>query len=88
MSVGIWVREKTTLEHLVVGRFNTWHQMARSESNLFGLGMVVFWVAVQNKLSNLLEGIITMRPDLSNIIDIESVIFSISEWHDLDVPSP
>ena len=25
MSVSIWVREETTLEHLVVGWFNTWH---------------------------------------------------------------
>jgi len=86
MSIG--VREETSLKHLVVGRLNTWNQMAGSESNLLSFCVVVIGVTVEDELTNLLERVVTMRPDLSNVVNIKSVFISISERHNLNVPGP
>jgi len=88
VSVSIGVREETTLKHLIKRRFNTWDQVARSESRLLSLSMVVLGVTVENQFTNLLKRIITMRPDLGDVVNIESIFLGISEWHNLDIPSP
>jgi len=88
VSVSIGVREETTLKHLVQGRLNTWNQVAGSESRLLSLSVVVLGVAVENQFTNLLERIITMGPDLSDVVNIESVVIGISNWHNLNVPGP
>jgi len=88
VSMGIWVREKSTLEHLIHGWLNTWNQVAWGESRLFDLGVIVFWVSVQSHSSNLMQWVVLMRPDLSNIQNIESIVLSILLRHQLNIPGP
>jgi hypothetical protein len=88
VSVSIGVREETALKHLVEGRLNTGNQVAGGESGLLGLSVVVIGVTVENKLTNLLERVVTMRPDLGDIVNIKSILFGIGERHNLNVPGP
>jgi len=88
MSVGVWVGEESSLEHLVVGWFDSWDQMRWGEGGLLSLSVVVLWVSVQGHLSNLDEWVVTVWPDLGDVKNIESVVVSVFDWHDLNVPSP
>ena len=62
--------------------------MGWSEGSLLSLGVEVFWVFVKHKLSNFVKRVIGMRPDLSQIVDVETIIISICDWHNLSIPSP
>lgn len=88
VSVGIWIREKSSLEHLIVGWLNTWNEMRWGESGLLNLSMIVLWVSVQGQLTNFLEWVVTVWPDLGDIKDIKSVVVSILFWHNLNIPGP
>lgn len=88
VTVGIRVREETTLEHTIHGGFNTGNHVGRRESGLLGFGKVVGRVAVQNELTVTNERVISMRPNLGDIEDVPLVLLGISFGHDLDVSSP
>lgn len=88
VSMGIGVVDEATLEHLAVGRLNTWDHMGGSESGLLGLGVEVLRVLVKDKSADLLERVVAMGPDLGQIVDVESIVIGISDGHDLSVPSP
>ena len=88
MSVSIWVIDESSLEHLAVGCLDTWDEVGWGEGGLLSLSVEVLWVAVQGDLSNLLEWVVAVWPDLSDIVDIKSVGISILFWHDLSIPSP
>jgi hypothetical protein len=88
MSVGVWVVEESALEHLVVGWLNSWHQVRWGEGDLLGFGMVVLWVTVESDSADLLEWVVTVWPDLGDVVDVEAVVISVGDWHHLDVPGP
>jgi hypothetical protein len=52
VTVGIGVREETTLQHTIGGDVNTGDGMRGRESSLLGFGKVVFGVTVQGHLTN------------------------------------
>lgn len=88
VSVGIWIGEKSSLKHLIHGWLNTWHQVAWGESGLLNLSVIVLWVSIQSHLTNLMEWVVLVGPDLGDIEDVESVGVSILFWHELNVPGP
>ena len=88
MPVSIWVVHETSLEHLVIGGFDSWDHVSWGEGSLLRLGVEVLWVLVQDELANLLEWVVRMRPDFCDVVDIEAVVLSISDRHDLSVPGP
>lgn len=88
VSMGIGVVDKSALEHLVVAGLDTWDEVAWGEGNLLSLGMVVVWVPVEGHLSDLLERVVGVWPDLGDVVDIESIFGGISHRHDLDEPGP
>jgi len=88
ISVGVWVGEESSLEHLVGGWLNAWDEMAWGEGGLLDLGVVVLWVPVKSHLTNSDEWIVGLWPDLGNIEDVISVVVGVFLWHDLDEPGP
>jgi hypothetical protein len=88
VSVSVWVVHETALKHLVVGWFDTWNHVGGRESYLFRLSVEVLGVLVKNELANLLERVVAVWPDLRDVIDVEAVVFSVSDGHDLSKPSP
>ena len=88
VSMGIRVVDKSALEHLIVGGLDTWDEVAWGEGDLLSLGMEVVWVPVEGQLTDLLERVVGVRPDLGDVVDIESVFSGVSDRHDLDEPGP
>lgn len=88
VSMGIIVREKSTLEHFVVGWFDTWDQISWSESRLLCFSEVVLGVLVQHQLSNLDKGIVTVWPNFGDVEHVESVVFSFLNGHNLNIVCP
>lgn len=86
MSVG--VVEKSSLEHLIVRGFNTRNKVGGSEGNLLCLSVEILGVAVEHDLSDGLQRIVGMRPDLRHIVDIKAVSISVGNGHNLDKPVP
>lgn len=86
--MGIWIGEKSSLEHLVHGWLNTWDQVAWCEGGLLDLGVVVFWIPVKSHLTNLYQWVVGVWPHLGDIKHIKSVVLSILLWHNLNVPGP
>ena len=62
--------------------------MAWGESNLLSLGVEVLWVPVEGELSDLLEWVVGVRPDLGDVVNVESVLGGVSNWHHLNVKGP
>lgn len=62
--------------------------MRGSKSGLLGFGVVVFRVAVENQLSDIDQGVVTVGPNFCDIIDIEAIFVSISDGHDLNFHRP
>ena len=88
VAVSIRVGEETTLEHLIVGWLDTWNQVGWSKGGLLNLSVVVLWVSIEGHLTNSVERVVLMRPNLGDVEDIESVVFSVLLRHQLNVPSP
>jgi hypothetical protein len=88
VSVGISIGEESTLQHLIVGGFNTRNEMTRGESSLFDFSKIVFGVLVQNHLTYFDQRVVRMRPDLGNIEDVPLVLGAISFGHNLNLKGP
>jgi len=88
VSVGIRIGEESSLEHLISRGFNTWDHVRGREGGLFDISEVVLRISVQDHLTNFLQGIVTMGPDLGNIENVPFVVGSISFRHDLDIHGP
>jgi len=69
--VGRRDRRRTYLEHLVGGGLDAGHHVRGREGQLLHLGEVVGGVAVEHHSSDLLEGIVLVRPDLSQVEGVE-----------------
>jgi hypothetical protein len=88
VSVGIRIREKSALEHLINRWLNTWDDVSWGESRLLNLSKIVFRVLVQNELANWDERVILLRNGLGYIENVIFVIFSLFLRNKLDIPSP
>jgi hypothetical protein len=76
------------LEHLIHGWFNSWYHVSWCKGNLLNLSMIVLRIFVQGHLSNRDQGVVRLRPDLSDVKYIVPVFCFVSFWHDLDMHSP
>lgn len=88
VSVGIGVREESSLEHLVLGRLNTGDQMRGRESGLLNISEIVFGVSVEDHLSDVDQGIVLVGPDLGDIENVPLVVLSIFGRHNLNLDTP
>ena len=88
VSVGIRVREESSLKHLIGGWLNSWDNVSRREGNLLHLSEVVLDISVQNQLSDWNERVVFMRPDLGDIEDVPLVGGGILLRHDLGKHGP
>lgn len=88
VAVRVRVREQTSLQHLVVRDIDTWNHVRGREGYLFNLGEKVGWVAVKDHLSDLLEWVILVGPDLGDIKDIPAILGCIFLLHHLEVHGP
>lgn len=50
--------------------------------------MEVLWVSVKHDPANWDQRIVTLWPHLCDIVYIKSVLISISNWHNLNLPVP
>ena len=62
--------------------------MAWSESRLLNFSVVVFWIFVESHDTNLDQWVVFVWPDLGDVKNVESVVFGILLWHELDIPGP
>jgi hypothetical protein len=46
VSMGVWIRKDSALEHLIIRELNAWDDMGRRESALLNLSEVILWVPV------------------------------------------
>lgn len=81
VTMGVRVREKSTLEHFVHRRFHTRDEVSRGESRLLSVLEVVLWVSVEDQFTNSDKRIVRMRPDLGDIENVPSVLETIVNWH-------
>ena len=88
VSVGVSVREESSLEHLVRRGLDPGNHVRGSEGNLLHFGKVVLRVAVEHHAADLDEWEGGVRPDLGDIEGIEGVGCSLLRSHHLDVHSP
>jgi hypothetical protein len=88
ISVSIGIREKSTLKHLIGGRLNTGNQVRRRESRLLNFSVIVLGVPVQGHLTNSVERVVLVRPNLGDIENIKPVVLGIFFRHELNVESP
>lgn len=84
MSMSIRIREQSTLEHPIITRFNTWHQMSRREGCLFNILVIVLRVSIQDQSAYRQQRVVFMRPYFSHIQDIPLVLSSICFRHNLN----
>jgi len=88
MPVSVWVGEEAALEHLVERGFNAGNKVRWGKGYLFSFGMVVLGIAVKNELANGNEWVVTMGPDLGDVVHIKAISVSIFDGHELNVPGP
>src|SRR5665648_219367 len=81
VEMGIMIREKSTLKHLIRRSGNTRHKILRTECSLFNLRKVILRVAVQNQLANLDRWKVSMGPDFSDIKYIKTIILCLFRSH-------
>jgi len=88
VTLGIGVREETSLQHAIGRGLNTGNHVRRRESGLLNLGEVVVGVAVKDHLSDGDQGVVLLGPDLGDIEGVPAVGGGILGVHDLDVDRP
>lgn len=55
--------------------------MGRIEGSLLDFGEVVGWVSVESELSELSERVVAVRPNLSQVEDVDLGLFSLLRSH-------
>jgi hypothetical protein len=88
VAVGIWVREKTRLKDRVGRWLNTWNQVGRGEGDLLDFSKVVLDILVKGEFSKWLQWDLLLWPDLGQIEDIPTELFSLLGREDLNVDRP
>jgi len=88
VSVGIWVREESTLEDWVGRWLKTRYEMGWVVSSLLDLGEVVLDVSVESQLSELAKRELGVWPDLGEIEDVVLELLGLLRSHGLNVDLP
>ena len=92
MTVGIWIREETTLKYRVGRWLDPRYHMRRVESYLLNLREIVDSVFVQDKFANLTERELLLGPNVGKIEDVDALllpkILGLLRGHGLPGTSP
>ena len=88
VSVSVGVGEESALEDRVGRWLDTRYKVGRVEGSLLDLCEVVGNVSVEDKLSELSEWVVLMRPDLGQVEDVDLALLGLLRCHDLDVGLP
>lgn len=88
VSVGVWVREQSRLQHRVGRGLLVWHSVGRRESSLLNLSEVVLRVLVQSQLTKSSHWVVLVWPDLGQVEDREWSLLGLLRGHGLDVTGP
>lgn len=88
VSVSVWVREQSRLQHWVSRRLLVWHSVRWGESSLLNLGEVVLRVLVQGQLTESSHWVVLVGPDLGQVKHREWSLLGLLGGHGLDVTSP
>lgn len=88
MSMGVIVREQSTLQHLIGRWFNTRNEIGRRERRLLRLGKIILRITVQYHATHGDERIVLLGPNLGDIKGIEAVLCGLLMAHDLNVHGP
>jgi len=88
VSMGVDVREKTPLKHLVWRRFNARNHVCRSKSHLFNFRKVILWVSIKSESTHLNEWEFLLGPNLGQVEWIPTEFFSLFKRHDLKMHGP
>lgn len=83
VSVCIWVREQSSLKHLIKRRLKTGNQMAGGEGRLLYILEVIFRVSIEHHLSERNQRIISMGPDFCNVENVPFVLETVFKRHNL-----
>lgn len=75
VAMGIRIGKETGLKDGIGGGLDTRHEMGGVESNLLDLGEVVDSILIENELSDLPTRELALRPDMSQVEDIDSLLF-------------
>jgi hypothetical protein len=86
--VSVGVGKQTGQQHLVRARTYPGHEAVRLEGRLLDFGLKVARIAVQSQPADLMQGIVTVGPDLGQIKGIEAVVLGLFKWHDLNFQRP
>merc|ERR1712172_90854 len=85
VTMGVGIREQSSLQHFIRARFNSGHQMGRAKSQLFNFSKIISWIAIECQFSSLNQRKFTMGPYFGQIKWVEFPIFSFLKTHDLNV---
>lgn len=88
VSVGVWVREQSGLQHWVSRWLHVRNSVRRREGSLLNIGKVVGWVLVQHQLTESSHWVVLVWPDLGQVKHREWGLLSLLWGHGLDVTSP
>lgn len=88
VSVGVWVREQSGLQHWVSRWLHVWNSVTWREGSLLDISEVVLWVLVQNELTESSQWVVLVWPDLGQVKDGEWSSLGLLGSHSLDVSSP
>lgn len=88
VSVGVWVREQSRLQHWVSGWLHVWNSVGWGERSLLDFGKVVLWVLVQHELTESSQWVLLVGPDLGQVEHGELSSLGLLGGHGLDVTSP
>ncbi|MNT57705.1 hypothetical protein D3C72_1950940 [compost metagenome] len=87
-DLGIGVREQPALQQRVVGKVDTWHDMAWAERHLFDLGKEIVRVAVEHHLAQRRDGYQFLRDDLGRVQQVEVEFVFVCLRHNLHAQFP
>src|SRR5699024_8061689 len=82
------VSKDTCLQHAVWGKANARNQVRWVQSNLLNLSEEVAWVAVKNKLANIVRWVIFLGPVLDQIEGIAAVVLCSFDMYNRDFNVP
>src|SRR3989304_1253624 len=88
VALGIAIRKKAPLQHLVGRKADAWYDVGRVEGRLLDLGKIVFRVAVQFEDAYLNQRIILVEPYLGQVKGIVWTFSCILLLHYLDEHGP
>ena len=76
VTMGVGVREQSSLQHFIRAGFDSGHQMGWAKSQLFNFSKIISWIAVECQFASLNQREFTMGPHFGQIKWVKFPIFS------------